>query len=156
MCGAWGGGGRDRAQIQGPGAQKPLSQNVTLKPQPGLTLQLPVKYEWACPAGCDFCGLCPHYTGPISHPPAHSSCNLLLPLPLQPECSSEWKRLPDLRCQAVKNVETWGEGAVIYRVWGPAFYLYFVLWGWGWGYRESGIFLSVSSNALSLYGLWRE
>lgn len=43
MCGVWeGGGGRGGAQIQGPGAQKPLSQDVTSKPQPGLTLQLPV------------------------------------------------------------------------------------------------------------------
>lgn len=37
-------------------------------------------------------------------------------------------------------------------IWGPAFYLYFVLWGLG-GYRESGIFILVSSNILGLHGL---
>lgn len=86
--------------------------------------------------------------------PTALSHNFLLSLLLQSEHSSERKRLPDLRRQAV-NVATWGEGGVICWDAGSCFLSVLCPLGVG-GYRESGIFLSVSLYVLGLHSLWRE
>jgi hypothetical protein len=129
------------------------TQRVAPQPQPGLTPQLPVGTCGLVQLGVTSVGsdLTTLALSAIPLPTAFSS-NFLLPLLLQPEHSSERKRLPDLRRQAV-NLATWGEGGVIYWDSGSCFLSVLCPLGVG-GDRESGIFLLVSLNVLGLHGLW--